>query len=89
MNIAQSLFSKFTNYIASLKAYLDAKDTEEFHNVFIFCLSVILVILVGFVRGTSYLVAGAKIAFWPPYMYSIISIINITSLIIFQMGKMN
>jgi len=84
MQSSQSKKGRLYNFLSSLQAYLATKETNDFHNIFVFCISCVPVALAGIIWGSIYLLVGTKIAYCLPYIYSIISLVNLLILCLFQ-----
>ncbi len=77
MELLKGYKDKWAINYKALKEHLATKESGDFHNIFVFCLSCVPISLAGVIWGCVYLAAGTSWAFWLPWIYSTISIINL------------
>lgn len=77
-----------TNFIKErynlLRIYLGNKKSDEFYNIFIFCISCVFIAIAGLVWGSIYLINDTSIAFYLPYIYTFCSFVNLLALVLFE-----
>lgn len=78
----------YTNFIKEryhlLRIYLGNKKSDEFYDIFIFCISCVFIAIAGLIWGSIYLINDTSMAFYLPYIYTICAFVNLLALILFE-----
>lgn len=84
MELLRTYQKKLSDNLGVLQKHLAAKESDDFHNIFIFCVSCACNFWIGIIWGATYLASGTNVAFLPPLIYSIVDVMSFAILYFFQ-----